>query len=233
MKSPLLLVSALLLAPLVLSGAEPATAPTATPSAAAAALSPAQLTEGLRTGLGSIISQALSEGNLSVAAPSALAKVQAALGKTGNAETAKSFSDALSAAVTALAPQVSGLMQSSATGLKIEDPKAVLAGSSDAATQLLKKSAGPALREKLLPLVKQATASSGLATKAKDMLALAGPFASLGGGKAVSDLDGYVCDQVIAQGFALMAKKEAEVRANPSLLTNNALAQKVFAAFKK
>ncbi|HEY9250308.1 MAG TPA: DUF4197 family protein, partial [Rariglobus sp.] len=65
------------------------------------------------------------------------------------------------------------------------------------------------------------------------MLGEAGPFAALGGGKAAADLDGYVCDQVIAQSFALMAKQEAAVRANPALLTNSPLAQKVFALFKK
>ena len=233
MKSPLILASVLFLAPLASFAAEPA-APAVAPSAAASAFSPAQLTEGLKTGLGSIISQALSEGKLTVAAPSALAKLQTALGKSGNGETATNFSDALSAAVKSLTPQVSGLMQSSASDLKVTDASSLLSGAPDAATQLLKKTAGPALREKLLPLVKQATASSGLAAKAKDMLALAGPLASFGGGsKAAADLDGYVCDQVIAQGFALVAKEEAAVRANPSLLTSNPLAQKVFAAFKK
>jgi hypothetical protein len=49
----------------------------------------------------------------------------------------------------------------------------------------------------------------------------------------VNDLDGYLCDQVLAQSFALMAKQEAAVRANPALLKDSPLAQKVFAAFKK
>jgi len=207
--------------------------PTVTVPATVPAASSAQLTEGLKSGLSSIISQALGGGKLTVAAPSALAKVETALNKTGNAETSKSFSDALSATVASLAPQVSGLLGSAASGLQIPDATSLLSGSPDAATQFLKKSAAPALREKLLPLVKQATASSGLATKAKDMLALAGPFASLGGGKAVGDLDGYICDQVLAQSFALVAKQEAAVRANPALLTDNPLAQKVFTMFKK
>ena len=65
------------------------------------------------------------------------------------------------------------------------------------------------------------------------MLALAGPLAGFGGNKAVSDLDGYVCDQLLEQSFALIAKQETAVRANPALLTNNPLAQSVFSLFKK
>ncbi|CAM2912211.1 DUF4197 family protein [Rariglobus hedericola] len=226
MKSPLLLASIIFFAPLALvAETKPAATQTVIPAA--------QLTEGLKSGLGAIISQALGEGKLSVTPPPALAKLQTALSKTDKAETASGFSDALAATVAKLSPQMSSLLQTSVKDLSVADASSVLGGGTDAATQFLKKSAAPALREKLLPLVKQATASTGLATKAKDMLALAGPLAGFGGSKAVSDLDGYVCDQVIAQSFALMSKQEAAVRANPALLSSNPLAQKAFALFKK
>ncbi len=201
--------------------------------APATALSNQQLSDGLKAGLASIVTQALGQGAVSVSVPPALAKVQTALGKTGNAAKATGFGGAFSAAVAQVAPQAMGLLQSSIKDIKVDDPKAVLSGGADAGTQYLKKAMGPSVREKLLPLVKQATASSGLAVKAKDMLALAGPLAGLGGNKAVSDLDGYLCDQVIEQSFALMGKQEAAVRANPALVTDSALGQKVFSMFKK
>jgi len=201
--------------------------------APAGTLSNQQLSDGLKAGLGAIISQSLGQGNVSVSVPPALAKIQAALGKTANADKAAGFSSAFSAAVAQVAPQAKGLMQSALKETKVDDPKAVLAGGADAGTQYLKKAMAPAVREKLLPLVKLATASSGLSVKAKDMLALAGPLAALGGSKAIGDLDGYLCDQIIEQSFALVGKQEATVRANPALLTDSALGQKVFSMFKK
>ena len=222
--------SAMLVAPLALHSETPA-APAA--PAATSGFSAQQLTDALRSGLGSIITQSLAQGKITVPAPSALAKVETAVSKSGNAESASGFSSALSAAVAKITPQTGGAMQSVLKDVKIEDAQAVFAGGPDAATQYFKKHAGAALREKLMPIVKQATASSGVADKAKAMLEAAGPLAGLGGSKAVGDLDGYVCDQVIKQSFALMAKEEAAVRANPALLTGNPLAQKAFALFKK
>jgi hypothetical protein len=128
---------------------------------------------------------------------------------------------------------VAGLLKSDLTAIKPDDAPGVLSGGPDAATKFLQQKYGPTLKEKLLPLVKQATATSSTVAKAKEMLAVAGPFAGLAGNKAVNDLDGYLCDQVLAQSFALMAKQEAAVRANPALLKDSPLAQKVFAAFKK
>lgn len=222
--------SAMFVAPFALR-AETTTAPAA--PAAASGFSTQQLTDALKSGLGSIITQSLAQGKITVTPPSALAKVETAVAKTGNTESASGFSSALSAAVAKIAPQTSGVMQSVLKDVKMEDAQAVLSGGPDAATQYFKKHAGAALREKMLPIVKQATAASGVAEKAKAMLAAAGPLAGLGGNSAVADLDGYVCDQVLKQSFGLMAKEEAAVRANPTLLKDNPLAQKVFAMFKK
>lgn len=200
---------------------------------AVAGFSSEQLSSGLKSGLGTIITQALAGGQLDIGAPGALSKIETALTKAGKGEAASGFSTALSEAAAKVAPQATALIQTALKDVKIEDAKALLSGGPDAATQFLKKHAGAPLREKLLPLVKQATASSDLAGKAKAMLAAAGPLAGFGGGKAVADLDGYVTDQVLEKSFALMAKEEAAVRANPALLKDNPLAQKVFALFKK
>jgi Protein of unknown function (DUF4197) len=223
-----LLGSALALAPFSLVATTPApVAPAPSPFSAQ------QLTDGLKDGLAAMISQSLASGTLTVTPPPALAKIQAAVSKTGNATAGAGFNEALAAAVAQVSPQVAGLMKGELGAVKAEDAQGVLAGGPDAATQFLQKTAGPKLREKLLPLVKQAMASSSTAAKAKEMIALGGPLAGFAGNKAVSDLDGYVCDQVLAQGFSLLAKQEAAVRANPALLTSSPLAQKVFAAFKK
>jgi hypothetical protein len=228
-----LMGSVIWVAPLGLTAATPV-APAAAPVAPApGGFSLQQLSEGLKAGLGSMISQSLGSGTLTVTPPPALAKIQAALSKTGNAAAGAGFEEALKAAVAQVSPQVAGLLKSDLSAIKPEDAQGLLAGGPDAATKFLQQKIGPSLREKLLPLVKQATASSSTAAKAKEMLAAAGPLAGFGTNKVVNDLDAYLCDQVLAQSFALMAKQEAAVRANPALLKDSPLAQKVFAAFKK
>jgi hypothetical protein len=217
--------------PLIMSAATPV-APAAAP-ALPGGFSMQQLTDGLKAGLDSVISQSLGSGTLTVTPPPALAKIQATMSKTGNAATGAGFEEALKVAVAQVSPQVAGLLKSDLSAIKPDDAQGLLAGGQDAATQFLQQKIGPTLKQKMLPLVKQAMATSSTAAKAKEMLSLAGPFAGLAGNKAVSDLDGYVCDQVLAQSFALMAKQEAAVRANPALLKDSPLAQKVFAAFKK
>jgi len=231
-----LLGSAIWVAPLGLTAATPvapATAPVAPAPAAPGGFSIQQLADGLKAGLGSMITQSLGSGTLTVTPPPALAKIQTALSKTGNAAAGAGFEEALKAAVAQVSPQVAGLLKSDLAAVKPEDAQGLLAGGPDAATKFLQQKIGPSLREKLLPLVKQATASSSAAAKAKEMLAAAGPLAGFGTSKVVNDLDGYLCDQVLAQSFALVAKQEAAVRANPALLKDSPLAQKVFAAFKK
>jgi len=204
------------------------------PAVTLPALSATQLNEGFKSGLGTIISQALNSGTaVTVESPKALAKVETALAKVNKTEASAGFSSALSETVAKVAPQAATLLQGSLASLKIDDAKSLLAGGSTAGTDFLKKAVAPTLREQLLPLVKQATASTALGAKAKDMLGAVGPLAGLGGKSAITDLDAYVCDQVIEQSFALVGKQEAAVRANPALLTGSPLAQKVFALFKK
>ena len=209
--------SVICVAPLGLSAATPApaAAPVAPAPVAPGGFSAQQLADGLKAGLGSVITQALGSGSLTVTPPPALAKIQAALSKTGNAATGAGFAEALSAAVAQVSPQVAGLLKSDLSTIKPEDAQSVLSGGPDAATKFLQQKMGPALKDKLLPLVKQATAASSMAAKAKEMLAAAGPvLAGFTGNKAVNGLDEYLCDQVLAQSFALVGKQEAAVRAN-------------------
>ncbi len=207
--------------------------PASLPSSLLAGLSDADLSAGLKSGLGSALESAMSKltqpGALKVSAPSALAKIETASGSAGQAD---SMTAALNAAVAKVAPQAAELMRTTFKDVKIADAKTALLNAPAGGTQYLKKTMGPALREKLLPLVKEAVTAAGVEDKAKNLLASAGSFASLAGGKSLADIDGYVCDQVINQSFKFMAKEEGAIRANPSLLTNP-LAEKVFSLIKK
>ena len=83
-----------------------------------------------------------------------------------------------------------------------------------------------------MPLVAQAIATNGLAAKAKDLAAKAGPMAAMMGVPGTADLESYLYTQVLDTSFSYIAKGEAALRANPSLL-RDATAAKVFALGKK
>ncbi|HTJ77911.1 MAG TPA: DUF4197 family protein [Rariglobus sp.] len=205
----------------------------ASAASALAAFSNSDLAAGLKSGLGTVLESTLGKlvqpDALKVSPPAALAKLETASGSAGQAD---SMTSALNAAVAKVAPQAAELMRTTFKDVKIEDAKAALLKAPAGGTQYLQKTMGPALREKLLPVVKQAVSSAGVEEKAKALLASAGPLASLAGGKSLADIDTYVCDQVINQSFKLMSKEEGAMRANPSIL-ENPLAQKIFSLIKK
>jgi hypothetical protein len=196
-------------------------------------MSAEKLTEGFKSAFDTIITQALHDTELDVSAPSALTKIMQALNKTGKGDLTSGFTTALAEATAKISPELAGLIQSELTGAKVADAKSLLMSGSTAGTQYLMKVTAPKLREKLLPLVKQATAAAGVGDKARAMIAAAGPLAGLAGGKAIIDLDSYVTDQLIDQSFSLIAAQELAVRAKPSLLKDNELAQKLFTMFRK
>jgi len=225
-----LFCAAVAVAPAGFAADAAATSPAA---AVLAAFSDAQLSDGLKSGLGTALETAMGKlvqpGALQVSPPPALAKIEAA---SGNAAQGDGLTSSLNVAVAKVAPQAAELMRATFKDVKLVDAKAALLNAPAGGTQYLKKTMTPALREKLLPLVKQAVTAAGVEEKANRLLASAGPLASLAGGKSLANIDGYVCDQVINQSFKLMSKEEGAIRANPSLL-ENPLARKIFSLIKK
>jgi len=209
---------------------------TALPASLLAGVSDAELSAGLKSGLGSALESAMTKmtqpGALKVSPPPALAKIEAAAEGAGQAGASGGLSASVSAAVAKIAPQAADLMKSAFKDVNITDAKAALLSAPGGGTQYLRKAMTPALKEKLLPLVNAAVAAAGVEEKAKALIASAGPLASLAGNKSLADISPYVCEQVINQSFKFMAKEEAAIRANPSLLTNP-LAEKVFSLIKK
>lgn len=229
MKSPLRLlcfISAVACAPLALFAQ---TAPTLPAKPALPALSPAQLNEGFKSGLISIVNEALVPTSIKVPAPALVAKAEADLAAKKKADTLKAFNAALADSVAKVAPQVADLIKKTLREMKIEDAKPLLAGGRDAGTHFLRKAVSASVQSTLLPAVKRVTASTDLANKGRAVLNAIEPLGVKGGNSMIVELDDYICNQVLAQSFKMIAAKEAAVRADPTLLKGNVLAQKVFA----
>ncbi|MET0263716.1 MAG: DUF4197 family protein [Rariglobus sp.] len=232
MKSPLpslLLVSSIVFAPFA---AVAQTAPTAS-VAKEPALTPAQINQGFKSGLTTIVNQALTPTAIKVPAPKLFAEAEAPLVKANKAAIYQRFNAALTETVNKTTPRAAELIKNAVKDLKIEDATPLLSGSSDAGTQFLRKAVQASVREALLPIIKQAATGAGLAVKAREVFSTLDAAGVKGGAKAISDLEEHVYKQVIDQSFKQIAQREAAVRAQPDLLTGNALGQKVFALAKK
>ena len=232
MKSPIgPLLFVLAFAPFVVVAQTVPAAPAKAP-----ALQPWQLNDGLKSGLNAIVTQALVAGAIKVPTPRALEKTEPNLVKAKKESVLADFNKALADTTARVAAKSGDQIKNAVKDVKIEDATVLLSGAPDACTTFVRKTMGSDLRDAILVVVKQAASSTGLVAKARDVFNASNPRGAMGvdgGTHTLVEMNDYVCNQVLAQSFKLIAQKEAAVRANPSLLTGNALAQKVFEAYKK
>lgn len=227
--------------------AKPAESTTASTVAALAQLLKAtgltepQALNGVKSGLGTAVDLATTElakpGAFQLSGPDSMSKLSAALVKANQSGALDGFKASLSQAASSVAPQATATIKESLRGLSLGGASAgglsgLASGKADAATQMLRSVAEPALRTKLLPLVKQSIASNGSAAKIKELASKAGPFAAMLGVPSAGDLENYVLTQVIETSFGYIAKGEAAIRANPKAI-KDAAAQKIFSLGKK
>jgi hypothetical protein len=201
-----------------------------------AGLNSAQLLDGLKAGLGTLVeiagAELLKPGAVQVAAPSSMAKLESTLRRVNQSGAFDSFKASLNQAAATVAPQTTAVLKSAVGPLTLADAQSLVGGPPDAATKILRKSADAALRAKIMPLVSQAIAANGTAAKAKDLLTKAGPMAAMMGVPSTADLEAHLYTQVLDVSFNYLGKQEAAFRANPAQF-KNAVAAKVFSLGKK
>ena len=109
--------------------------------------------------------------------------------------------------------------------ITINDAMQILQGPDDAATQYFRRQTSDSLSTQFRPLVEKVTADNLLAQSYRDLVAAAGPFASMLGDAA--DLDGYVTGQALEAVFSRVAEEEAKIRRDPAARSSELL-QRVF-----
>jgi hypothetical protein len=85
------------------------------------------------------------------------------------------------------------------------------------------------LTEKMLPIVKQATAKTGVTAAYKQLMQYGGSFTQFMGQKNSVDLDGYVTGKALDGLFKMVAAEEKNIRQNPVARSTDLL-KKVFGA---
>jgi hypothetical protein len=130
-------------------------------------------------------------------------------------------------AAEAAVPEAQALLVDAVQKMTVQDAKGILTGPQDSATQYLNRSSREQIRERFLPIVKQATDRVGLAQQYNAFAGQAANFGMLDAKNA--NIEGYVTEQALDGLFAMIAEQEASIRKNPAGAATS-LAKKVFGA---
>lgn len=158
--------------------------------------------------------------------PEELEWVEKNLRKVGQEKLADDFVLSMNRAAEKAVPVALEQFQTAIKAMTLEDAKSILKGPDDAATEYFRKHAEAGLRESFLPLVKEATDSTGVTSAYKDMTKYAGGFGSFIKQQTV-DLDEYVTEQSLDGLFKIVAEEEARIREDPVARSTDLL-RKVF-----
>jgi len=159
--------------------------------------------------------------------PGKLGKAAKTLKKLGMGAQVDELEASMNKAAEAAVPQAQTLLVNAVKNMSVSDAKGILTGGQDSATQYLSKTSREQIRDKFLPIVKQATDKVGVAQKYN---AFAGQAASLGIVDAKSaNIESYVTEKALDGLFEMIAKQEQGIRQNPAAAATS-LAKKVFGA---
>jgi hypothetical protein len=110
-------------------------------------------------------------------------------------------------------------------GMTIQDASSILRGNDDAATQYLKKTTSSPLKDKFMPIVKNALQKVNATKYYVDLVTAYNKIPLVQ--KMNPNLDEYATDKAIEGLFVMIAKEEKNIRKNPAARTSELL-RKVF-----
>jgi hypothetical protein len=218
------------------------------PAALTASLSQDQVVQGLKEALGKGVQQAvgrlghdggfLTNLNVKIPMPEKLRTVEKTLRVLKQDKLADEFVATMNHAAEQAVPEAAGVFGDAIKGMSIADAKAILTGTTNAATQYFRRTTETNLYAKFLPIVKQATDQAGVTSAYKQLMEKAEAANSFGTfgrsllGAESLDVDAYVTNKALDGLFAMVAEEETLIRQNPAA-RSTALLQKVFGAVSK
>jgi hypothetical protein len=192
------------------------------------------LKQALREGVDHAVAQLgrpggyLDDARVRIPMPDQLSWVENSLRSLGQDRIADEFVASMNRAAERAVPEVASVFGETIRGMTLDDARAILQGPDDAATRYFRDNSSDALRERMRPIISEATASTGVTSTYKSMMSRAGGLSSLLGTQAV-DLDGYVTDRAMDGLFLMIAEQETRIREDP-VARSSELLRKVFGA---
>jgi hypothetical protein len=194
------------------------------------------LQQALVTGVHRVVGQLgardgyLGNPQVRIPLPSQLKAVESGLRLVGQSAYADRFVETMNRAAEQAVGEATPVFVDAITGMTFDDALGVVRGPNDAATQYLRRTAGPALRERMLPIVRAATESTRVTAAYKSLVDKAAAGVPMAGGLVdmdAADLDGYVTDRALDGLYKLLAAQEASIRTSPAEWTTDVM-KKVF-----
>jgi hypothetical protein len=132
-------------------------------------------------------------------------------------------------AAEAAVPEAKALFVDAVRKMSLKDAKGILTGGQTAGTEYFKRATSPRLREKFLPIVKEATSRVQLAQTYNEYAQKGAQFGLVK--KENASLDEYVTQKALDGLFYMVAEEEKKIRQNP-LQAGSDIGKKVFSLLK-
>jgi hypothetical protein len=178
----------------------------------------------------------LSNAQVRIPMPEKLQSVEKTLRAMKQDKYADEFVATMNHAAEEAVPQALPIFTDALKSMTIDDAKKLVSGGNDSATQFFKGKGEKQIQEKMLPVVKEATAKTGVTSAYKKLLDQAGSGNSFLGKLGINttslDVDNYVTQKASDGLFKMIADEEKRIRENPTARTTELL-QKVFGAVVK
>ncbi len=160
--------------------------------------------------------------SVAIPMPSNLKKVEKALRKIGQQKYAEQFVVTMNRAAEAAVPLTADILKDSVQNMSFTDAKNILQGPDDSATRYLESTGSEQLRNKIKPIVADATDQTGVTRYYKKMLSkidFMGNYVKVGD----YDIDNYVTQKTLDGLFSKIAEQEKLIRDNPAERTTELL----------
>lgn len=192
---------------------------------ASAALSDSEIVSGLREALAQGTTRAINQlgrtdgywkdAGVRIPLPAPISGFEKSLRQFGQGARVDEFQLTLNRAAERAVPQVADIFGNAVRQMSVQDARGILGGGNDAATRYFQRVSSDSLRQKILPIVQNATAGVGVTQSYKQLTAQAGPLLQMAG-KTTPDLDAFVTEKALEGLFTTIAAEEARIRENPA-----------------
>jgi len=159
---------------------------------------------------------------LKIPMPEKLKTIESILRKLGQDKYADQFVNTMNSAAEQAVPLSLNILKQGIQKMTVDDAKNILNGNDDAATQYLRRVGSDQLHREISPIVKQATAKTGITKIYKQMydkMGFAGKYLNL----EDYDIDQYVTEKTMDGLFVKIAEEEKKIRYNPKARTTEVL----------
>lgn len=175
----------------------------------------------------------LANMQVRIPTPEKLRPVEQTLQRLGQGQLVDEFHVAINRAAEKAVPEAAEVLIGAIKQLTLADAERILRGRDTEATDYFKRTSQTDLYERFIPIVKEATARTGVTAAYKRMTGYPGVniFSEALLGKEGADLDGYVTQKALDGLFLKIGEEEKLIRENPAARVTEIL-RKVFGAIR-